>query len=233
MTKVDEMKSNVEEHHSTWYEKAVVLATKIDVKPKKDKIYRRNHKINPDESISEHYLKAITLPFLDHMKAQIDLRFSEASLDALDGLAIMPGNVKENTDSWKAAALRFLKRYEDDQPEWSSRFDVELSFWKLCWEDISSLPDTALKLLSSNYLKHSKQLFTAFKIYTTLPIIPTESETPRLMPFIHEELCLYSMTDKYLNALALLSIRGKELETEDIIERYKKKYTLPIMLDDA
>jgi hypothetical protein len=108
---------------------------------------------------------------------------------------------------------------------------VELSLWEHRWKDAGILPDTALKLLSTRHLKNSTQLLTAFKIYATLPVIPTESETPKVMPFLHEELCVYSMSDNYLNALALLSIRGKELETEDVIKCYKKKYSLPMMVD--
>jgi hypothetical protein len=203
------------------------------VKPRKEKIHSFSNKIkiNPDESISDHYLRAITLPFIDHMRAQIDLRFSKAYLDALDGLAIMPCNVLANAESSKTAALRFLKRYKEDQPDWHTYFEVELSLWQHRWKDAGILPDTALKLLSTRNLKNSTQLFTAFKIYATLPVIPTESETPKVMPFLHEELCVYSMSDNYLNALALLSIRGKELDTEDVIKWYKKKYSLPMMVD--
>ena len=229
MTKLDELKSNIKEHHLTWYEKAVSLGSKIDVEPKKESISCRI-KIDPEESVSDHYLRGLTVPFVDHMKAQVQLRFSEAYYDSLDGLAIMPRNVLENKESWKAAALRFLKRYKNDQPEYFTYFDAEVGLWECHWKDGQQPADTELKLLSSNDLKFYTQLFTAFKIYLTLPLIPTGS--PRVMPFINEELCLYSMTDKYLNGLALLSIRGKGLETKDVIECYRKKYHLPLNLDD-
>ena len=231
MTKLDELKSNIKEHHLTWYEKAVSLGSKINVEPKKESI-SCHIKIDPEESVSDHYLRGLTVPFVDHVKAQIQLRFSEAYYDSLDGLAIMPRNVLENKESWKAAALRFLKRYKDDQPEYFTYFDAELRSWEWSWKDSSQQPDTVLKLLSSSDLKVSYQLFAAFKIYLTLPLVPTGSEMPRVMPFINEELCLYSMTDKYLNALALLSIRGKGLETKDVIDCYRKKYHLLLNLDD-
>ena len=167
------------------------------------------------------------------MKAQIRIRFSEACLDAMDGLAVMPCNVRKNTKIWKTAASRFLKGYKCDQPESDTSLDTALELWEKLWENERQPPDTALKLLSSHKMELSKEIFTAFKIYASMPVIPTESEIPRLMPIIHQDLCLYSMTDKYLNALALISITGHQLKTEDVIESFKMKYTLPVVEDSA
>ena len=235
LTKLDELKSNVQEHHIAWYEQAVHLATKIEIEPKKNKLFDSKTKPDPNsnESICEYYLKRVTLPFLDHMKSQIQIRFSEACLDAFDGLAIMPSNVRGNTKIWKTAASRFLQRFKGDQPESDTNLDTALELWEKLWENEQQPPDTALKLLSSHKMELSKDIFTAFKIYASMPIIPSESEIPRLMPIIHHDLCLYSMTDKYLNALALMSIRGHKLKTEDVIESFKMKYTLPVVEDSA
>ena len=233
MTKLDELKSNIHERHIAWYEQAVGLATKIETEPKKDRMFNPNTKPdpNPNESICDHYLRNVTLPFLEHMKVQMEIRLSEANLDALDGLAIMPSNVARNTKIWKTPALRFLKRYKCDQQENDPNIDTTLELWETLWKDEHQLPDTALKLLSSQNIKHSKQMFTAFKIYATMPIIPTESEVPRLMPFIHQDLCLYSMTDQYMNALALMSVHGHQLKTEDVVECFNIKYALPVPED--
>ena len=210
-------------------------ATKIEIEPKKSRLFDPETKPDPNsnESICECYLKGLTLPFLDHMKAQIQIRFSEACLDALDGLAMIPSNVRRNTKIWKTAASRFLRRYKCDQPESDANLDTALELWEKLWKDEHQPPDTALKLLSSHKMEVSKQIFPAFKIYASMPVIPSESEIPRLMPIIHQDLCLYSMTDKYLNALALMSIRGHQLKTEDVIESFKMKYTLPVVEDSA
>ncbi|XP_028393982.1 52 kDa repressor of the inhibitor of the protein kinase-like [Dendronephthya gigantea] len=231
--KLNKLKANIKEHHSAWYEKAIDLAREIDITPAKAERYRTKltkHKTNPDESISEHYLNLITLPFIDHLEAQLKLRFTEASLDALDGVAMMPSNVVANPGTWKTAASRFTERYKSDLPNYADN-ENELRLWEMTWKDSAQKPpETALELLSDDSSKKPfrSQLERAFKIFATMPIVPTESETPRLMPYINEELCLYSMSDSYLNALALMSIRGKELETEDVIECYQKKYTLDL-----
>lgn len=187
---------------------------------------------NPDESISEHYLKSITLPFLEHLKTQINLRFSEASIATFDGLAIMPSNVNSSPKTWKKAALRFLKKYEDDQSDFDCYYRAEIELWEYFWKNRTPQPDTIQQLLSHDKLKNSEQMATAFKIYATMPITPIESESPRVLPYINEELDLYSMSDEHLNALALLSIRGKDLKTEEVIECYRKNYTLPLNVYD-
>lgn len=149
--KLNELKANIKEHHSVWYEKAIDLEREIGIELAKAERYHSKHETNPEESISEHYLNLITLPFLDHIKAQIELRFTEASLDALDGLAMMPSNVVANPGTWKTAASRFMERCKSDMPNYGDN-EKELLLWEITWKDSThKLPDTALELLSEDF----------------------------------------------------------------------------------
>ena len=56
-------------YHSQWYEKAVALAAKVNVKESKPRIasMQKNRDNPPSETPSEYFKKAITIPMLDHL----------------------------------------------------------------------------------------------------------------------------------------------------------------------
>ena len=97
---IEELRSTVEETHDGFYQMTVDLAGDVGVEPtKKRTTGRQVHRENVlAESAAEYYRKAITIPFLNELMGQIQSRFSEGNLDALDAMYDMPNYVLSETN---------------------------------------------------------------------------------------------------------------------------------------
>ncbi|CAB4043830.1 52 kDa repressor of the inhibitor of the kinase-like, partial [Paramuricea clavata] len=88
-------------------------AIKLDKSNDPDVRYRAG---GMKKAIEKVLQKAVIIPFLDQLMGQIQSRFSEGNLDALDVMYGMPNKVVSDPD-WKENFSRFLNKYKDDQPD--------------------------------------------------------------------------------------------------------------------
>ena len=126
---LEKVRNEVDERHDLWFEEAKSLADSVGTLLEMPRTTtKQQHRANtPADSISQYYRRIITIPFLDHLKSQIQTRFSENNLDILDASYGLPRNVLVYPD-WKTKFSSFLKMYKDDLPQ--SRFiGTELEMW--------------------------------------------------------------------------------------------------------
>ena len=86
--------------HSEWYAEGVQIANQLGIVPCKPRtvdaqIYRCNV---PTTSISEYCKRAITIPFVDHLNSQIEVRFSQKNIDILCANFAFPHRVVSDSD---------------------------------------------------------------------------------------------------------------------------------------
>ena len=89
------MRNSVENYHENWYTKAKKLAEKVDIseanmtKPRtcSRQIYRSNQ---PVQNTKEYFRVSLTIPFLDHVSADLEYRFPGDELTQYRGLYIIP-----------------------------------------------------------------------------------------------------------------------------------------------
>ena len=115
---IDELHSEVDEIHGTFYQMAVDLAKLVKVEPTKKRTtnYQVHRENVPADSTSEYYKRAIIIPFLDQLMGQVQSRFSEGNLDDLDVIYAMPNKVVSDPN-WTEHFSRFLRKYKDDLPD--------------------------------------------------------------------------------------------------------------------
>ena len=112
-----ETRNSVDMYHSQWYEKAVALAAKVNVKESKPRIasMQKNRDNPPSETPSEYFKKAITIPMLDHLNTELDNRFKPNSVTPYYGLAIIPGKMisllNDPDKNWKERFQKFADFY--------------------------------------------------------------------------------------------------------------------------
>ena len=108
---INELRSDVDEVHQAYYDMAVELAEGEGVKPfKKRTGERQMHRNNvPANSTAEYFKRSITIPFLDQLLGQIQSRFSEGNLDALDAMYALPRYVTSEP-KWAEYFSRFLNK---------------------------------------------------------------------------------------------------------------------------
>ena len=83
------------------YNRAVSIASKIDVLPQKPRtVGRQRHRANAgdDTTVFEHYRLNHFLPFVDHVVQHLMLRFPEELNDVLLGMYLLPGHFEQLND---------------------------------------------------------------------------------------------------------------------------------------
>ncbi|XP_028404035.1 52 kDa repressor of the inhibitor of the protein kinase-like [Dendronephthya gigantea] len=95
---LNELRSEMGKTHLNLYEVAVNLAEEANIAPSKPRTTGRQvHCENvPAESTSDYFKRVITIPFLDELIGQMESRFCEGNLDALDALNVMPDIVSQH-----------------------------------------------------------------------------------------------------------------------------------------
>ena len=74
------------------YDQAVRMAGKVDVQPAKPRTARqmRNRANAPAESVQEHFLRNVVIPFLDHVISDLEAHFSPLSVTSSTLLGLVP-----------------------------------------------------------------------------------------------------------------------------------------------
>lgn len=127
---------------------AVKLAGRVGTIPLQPRsvtvqVYRPN---TPPSSPSEYYKRNLTIPFLDHLTNEIQIRFSGANVDLLNSFHALPRTVIHDS-SWMQKFMNFLSLYEDDLPE-ARYLSTEMKTWETKWK----LVDESLPLKLSDVL---------------------------------------------------------------------------------
>ncbi|XP_065683294.1 52 kDa repressor of the inhibitor of the protein kinase-like [Hydra vulgaris] len=219
------LRSDIEHSHGAWYSEAVVLAASVGVYEHKPctigKQLNRNN--CPSESINEYYKKVITIPFLDHLSSQIQLRFSNKNIAVYNGFFAMPTNVLIVAE-WRSNFLLFSNEYEDELPE-PRYIMTELNMWEDYWRSVkNSLPTTLTKLLPLIDRITFPNIFTLIQILATIPVTTCTCERSisvirRLKTYLRN-----TMSQNRFNSLALMHVHQDiSIDVNEVIDCFARK----------
>ena len=92
---LEKMRDEFDVRHELWYQEAFAIAKSVQTTPQRPRIAGRQfHRANtPAESPLEYYKQVVTIPFLDHLRSQIQTRFSKTNLDVMNAVYRLPKNV--------------------------------------------------------------------------------------------------------------------------------------------
>ena len=161
-----EVRSNIEEYHHLWFARANTLCMEVNGKfddPRHcaGQTLRNNQPVNSQE---DYYRVSLTIPFLDHLIRQMEMRFSNQHLIHVKGFALLPEVIKEQNDVklWKNDVKLFLESIKSDLPH-PFGIDAELDLWQVYWSRKGEVefPDKIYKVLKATeetsfqiYLQH-------------------------------------------------------------------------------
>ena len=103
----------------------VSLAQRVRTTPSTPRICSKQAlRANPPfKSVEEYYRISISVPFLDHLSSQLDLRFTLEKIEVLKkGFLLIPFHMFEalqkcnGVQNWKSDLSDFIDRYESDLP---------------------------------------------------------------------------------------------------------------------
>ena len=127
----------VDEFHNNCYRIILEIANKVSISETKPRTVasQKNRNNVPSESVSYYFEKVVTIPLLDHLLTQLNVRFDSASVMVYGGLVIVPVKMlslyHKNIDS-RQKFRPFAEFYKSDLPCYKA-LEAELDLWEAYW----------------------------------------------------------------------------------------------------
>ena len=180
---ISNLRNSVENYHENCYNKAKKPAEKVDIsqaniiKPRtcSRQIYQSNQ---PVQNTKEYFRVSLTIPFLDHVSADLEYRFPGDELTQYRGLHIIPYVMLNESSDWKKEFMVFANYYYEDFPNFNG-LDAELDLWFNFWDCAkfkNNLPDSVSVTLKRVDSLAFPNIHLALKLLGTLPITTCECE---------------------------------------------------------
>ena len=220
-------RSDIDTFYGTCFEEAVKLSESVGAHgPTLPRICsRQRHRSNvPADTPQEYYRRTVTVPFLDHLCAQMEERISLTQQRAYTGLFLVPDTIRSNSQ-WKEQVKETADFYKSDLPSpltLRAELDCWESKWSLWQNDVPTSPQSALIHCSSTLFPN---IHTLLKVLCALPVTTSECERSfsslkHLKSFTHS-----TMTQERLSGLALMHIhQNMTLDLEEILNIFARKY---------
>jgi len=101
----------------------------------------------PAENAEEHYRRSLAIPFLDHLKEEIEQRFTTHTVRAIRCLGIIPSSFESSEKANDDEMFNFFK----EDVTFDSAVKAELQLWRSYFHDHVELPDTPQSSLKYTY----------------------------------------------------------------------------------
>ena len=155
-------RSTVDELYNNCYRIILEIANKVSINEAKPCIatFQKNRNNVTLGSVSHYFEKVVTIPLLDHLLTQLNVRFDSTSVMVCGGLEIVPVKLfllyHKNID-WRQKFRPFTEFYRSDFPCYKT-FDLWEAYWlnnTSCHSDISSTLKKALISRASVILRYA------------------------------------------------------------------------------
>ena len=170
----------IEEKHAKWFQEACRISEKLDITVQKRRTcqLQRNRANTPAETVEDYYRRNLTIPFLDHLINELEVRFGSGEQEtAVQCLLAVPSVLLASKETWMTSFRRFCTFYEDSLPSPLS-LNAEMTLWQRKWErqDPNTVPTTALATLKEIDHALYPNIAECLKIFVTLPVTTCECE---------------------------------------------------------
>ena len=115
------MRHNIGDDHEEWYKGVILIGGKQNVIEKAPRLYLKqtNRTNQPSGTPSEYYKSSFTIPVIEHLEKDLNVRFSGKNLNIFGGLYIILDAILQCKEQlgdvdWKTAFKKFCEFYQDD-----------------------------------------------------------------------------------------------------------------------
>ena len=225
-------RDKIDDYHGHWFRTVEEMCDAVNLEPSTPRLcVRQKHRSNiPAEVPSAYYRRNISIPFLDHLLSEMEIRFSSHQQTALLGMAIVPSVLVDlSMDECTVKFAQVVATYEEDFPS-PECFHSELHCWWMRWQQHcsehgqSSLPTTvaqSLQQVSSMY----PNIRALLSILCTLPVTSCSAERSfsglkRIKTALRS-----SMGTERLTSLNLLHLhRDIEVDIQAAIDEFARRH---------
>ena len=220
-------RAGVDSFHDLVYKEALELASSVNVNELIPRFAsRQQHRQNtPAASPEEYYKRVLTIPILDFLVTELDIRFNHTSShNIVEFMLLLPSQLSTcTTVVTKRQLSNILDMYADDFPSVMS-FDAELKLWHRKWEKENDLakklnnPEKVLIHTDKDYFPH---IYTLFHIMATLPVTSCECERSISMLKLTKSSLRSTTTEDRLNGLLMVQChRDISLDADEVVTKY-------------
>lgn len=225
---LQDCRKEVEEFHSKCFDQATRLAVELDIPVTKPRTCKRQTKRDnmPAETIEDYFRMSITIPFLDHLISQMEIRFSNLHERALLGLKLVPSLLTP------ATATCDFSFFYDDMPSCNT-LTVEIQQWVKLWSDtpVTEKPTSIQEALHRCDSLFFPNIKTILKISATFPVTSCECERSISTLRLLKTYLRSTMSQDRLTSLALMYIHSDfELDPSDIVNTFARKQPRKMLL---
>jgi hypothetical protein len=232
---LQDVRNNVESHHSEWYNEAVQLAQKVNTEPSMPRIVTRQtlRSNNPAKTPEEHYRRNLTILLLDQVLVEMKTRFKDDHKKALTGMLLVPTKLL----SAPQLPVRECQQYADDVPSIAD-LGAEIHMWQNFWKEKGTAEgDTLEKALQ--VATHMKETFPNVKailqLMSVLPVTSCESERAFSQLKLLKTYLRSTMTEERLVGLALMKVHrstAMSIEINKVIDIFARKHPRRMTLEN-
>ena len=226
---LNRIRQDVNGFHTRIYKQTMTIAQSVGVEECTPRLAsRQQHRQNiPAQSPTDYYRLNLTIPLLDHLVNEIELRFDEnSSQNVTEFLALLPATIsKSHSVIDRGTFPSVLQLYEDDLPA-SLSLDAELDLWQQHWiahPNLASQLNTPEKALHHADKDFYPNINVLLRIMATLPVTSCECERSISLLRLVKSSLRSSMGQNRLNGLALLHSHQGSFVTitpEEVVEEF-------------
>ena len=174
-----ELIENDEDTFEPIYNQAVLLARVVNTEPSIPRIAQRmSHRANAIASTpEEYYRRNMFIPFLDHIRCELDTRFSAPSVKIMQALSLIPSVMRDDNFSANFPFDDIKAAYKKDHPQ-PELLKAKALRWKVLWrrKDAEEIPETCVQTLKACSKFEFPNIFIIMKIICTTPVTSCECE---------------------------------------------------------
>jgi len=229
---LQDVRNNIDDHYSQWFRQAEQMCEVVGVTPSMPRLCKRqrNRDNTPAENPAEYNRRIVAIPILDHLIAELNMRFSSLHQKAMQGLSLIPSILVNLTPAeGKKTLLEAVNLYQDDLPSIGS-IKSEVHNWMVKWEKNTkdqghtSLPSTLGTPLSQTSSSMFPNFRTLLTILCTLPVTSCSVERSFSGLKRIKTPCRSTMGNERLTGLTLLHMhRDIHVDISKVIDIFAQR----------
>ena len=234
------LRSDIESFHRTAYEEALLLCQSLGIEESTPQVTSRqqHHQNIPSDNSREYYKCTTTIPLLDHLISELNVRFDASSSHLVsEFMHLLPTEIIKSPSSVSGAGCQTLLEFYDDGLPSNRSFEVELHLWQNYWNseehltlaDGLSTPDKVLKYTDKDMYPN---IYTLIIIMATFPFTSCECERSISMLRCIKTSLRSTMGQGRLNGLAMLQYNRHILLTADeVVQEFVVRHHRKLLLN--
>ena len=228
---LQDVRDKVDSYHSQWFQQAVNLAREVGTEPSVPRTCKEQTQRDNTESscAEEYYRRTLTIPFVDHLNTELEVRFSYLQRKASLGLHLLPSSAEhasESTDN-----LDYFSEYLPSP----NIIKQEIHTWNLKWNNSNMMkPDTlemALKECDQSFFPNINSIL---RMCCVFPVTSAECERSISVLRLLKNYLGSTTAQERVSALCLMFIhRDINIDPTEVVTIFSQRNPRRMLLLDV